>query len=125
MRLQERIDTFEAEARVRLARALNTGNEKLVELDRALARVARDDWSVPAVRRQVARLRDRAEKARADALRRAGELPGEAVAKLVTTSRAPVQTLAKGLADIAKRFEAPRKPVIVESAPSGEGDKAA
>lgn len=120
MRLQERIDTFEAQARGRLARAFSTGNEKLVELDRALARVERDDWSVKGMQRQVERLRARADNLRADVVRRAGELPGEAVTKLVASSRTPVQTLAKGLADIAKRFEAPAKPRVVAAAPADE-----
>jgi hypothetical protein len=71
MRLQERIDTFEAQARGRLARAFSTGNEKLVELDRALARVERDDWSVKGMQRQVERLRARADNLRADVVRRA------------------------------------------------------
>jgi hypothetical protein len=123
MRLQERIDTFEAEARGRLARAFSTGNEKLVELDRALARVARDDWSVKGMRRQVERLRARADTLRADVVRRAGELPGEAVTKLVASSRTPVQTLARGLADIAKRVEAVPKPTVEgasdEQSPTG------
>jgi hypothetical protein len=121
MRLQERIDTFEAEARGRLARACSTGNEKLVELDRALARVARDDWSVRGMRRQVERLRARADTLRADVVRRAGELPAEAVTKLVASSRTPVQTLAKGLADIAKRFEALPGPKAVEGATEEQG----
>jgi pilus assembly protein TadC len=105
MTLHERINTFENEARGRIRRVLATGNEKLMHLDEALAKVAKDDWSVP-------RLRERAEHLRASALKRAGELPGEAVSKLASGTRAPIQNLAKGLADFAKRIEpAPAKPV--------------
>lgn len=105
MTLHERFNTFESEARGRIRRALASGNEKLMELDEALAKVAKDDWSVPRMRRELDDLRARAESLRANALKRAGELPGEAVSKLVSGTRAPIQNLAKGLADMAKRIE--------------------
>ncbi len=105
MTLQERITTFENEARGRIHKVLETGNEKLKELDEALAKVAKDDWSVPRVKRELEGLRARAEGFRASAIKRAGELPGEAVTRLANGTRAPIQNLAKGLADIAKRFE--------------------
>jgi hypothetical protein len=82
---------------------LTSGNEKLRELDEALAKVAKDDWSMPRVRREL-------EDLRATALKRAGELPSEAVHRLANGTRTPVQSLAKGLADIAKRFEPAAKP---------------
>ena len=50
----------------------------------------------------------RAETLRAEATKKAQELPGEAVSRLATGTRAPVQNLAKGLADLAKKLEAPR-----------------
>jgi hypothetical protein len=113
MTLQDRINTLEAEARGRIRRALSTGNEKLMELDGALAKVARDDWTVPGVRRHLHDLRARAENLRATTLKRVEALPGEAVTKLATGSRTPVQTLAKGLAEWAKKIEPP-KPKAVE-----------
>ncbi|HEY6101025.1 MAG TPA: hypothetical protein VIW03_16435 [Anaeromyxobacter sp.] len=121
MTLQERFSTIENEARGRIHRALATGNEKLMELDEALAKVAKDDWSVPRVRRELEELRARAESLRANALKRAGELPGEAVSKLASGTRAPIQNLAKGLADIARRLEkAPEK----TAAANGNGENA-
>jgi hypothetical protein len=110
MTLQERFNTFENEARGRIHRVLETGNEKLRELDEALARVAKDDWSVPRVKREIEGLRARADTLRANALKRAGELPSEAVHRLANGTRAPIQNLAKGLADIAKRLEPSAKP---------------
>lgn len=110
MTLQERFSTFENEARGRIHRVLETGNEKLRELDEALARVAKDDWSVPRVKRELEELRARAETLRTNALRRAGELPNEAVHRLANGTRTPLQNLAKGLADIAKRLEPEAKP---------------
>lgn len=107
MTLHERFNTFENEARGRIRRVLATGNEKLLELDEALAKVAKDDWSVPRMRRELEDLRARAESLRTNALKRAGELPGEAMSKLVSGTRAPIQNLAKGLADFAKRIEPP------------------
>lgn len=107
MTLHERFNTFENEARGRIRRALATGNEKLMELDERLAKVAKDDWSVPRMKREIEELRARAESLRVNALKRAGELPGEAVTKIAKGTRAPLQNLAKGLADIAKRFEPP------------------
>ncbi len=124
MTLHERFNTFETEARGRIRRALSTGNEKLMELDEALAKVAKDDWSVPRMRRELEDLRLRAESLRTNALRRAGELPGEAVSKLVSGTRTPIQNLAKGLADIAKRIE-PAPPKPAEGAPETKGTKSA
>ncbi len=117
MTLQERIDTLEAEARGRIRRALSTGNAKLMELDGALAKVAREDWTVPGMRRHLHELRARAENLRASTLKRVEALPGEAVTKLATGTRAPVQNLAKGLAEWAKRMEPP-KPKAVEAKPA-------
>ena len=113
MTLNDRIHSLETEARGRLRRALSTGNEKLLELDGAIARFAKDDWTVPGMRRHLEELRARAENLRTTALKRAGEFPGEAVSKLASGTRAPIQTLAKQLADIAKRMETP-KPKAVE-----------
>lgn len=126
MTLHERLNTFENEARGRIRRALATGNEKLMELDQALAKVAKDDWSVPRMRRELEDLRARAENLRASALRRAGELPGEAVSRLASGTRTPIQNLAKGLADMAKRMEppAPAKPAEA-GAPEEKGPKPA
>ncbi len=117
MTLQERINTLEAEARGRIRRALATGNEKLMELDGALAKVARDDWTVPGMRRHLLELRARAENIRASTLKRVEALPGEAVTKLATGTRAPVQNLAKGFAAWARRMEPP-KPKPVEAKPA-------
>ena len=107
MTLQERFGAFEAEAKGRIRRALASGNAKLLELDGALARVAKDDWTVPGIRRHVEGLRSRAVSMRSEATKRAQDLPGEAVSRIVTGSRAPVQTLAKQLAELAKKLEPP------------------
>lgn len=126
MTLQDRIHTLEEHARGRIRHALETGNEKLMELDGALARVSRDDWSVPGMRRHLGELRARAEDLRATAVKRAGELPAQAVTQLVSRTRTPVQTLARELAHIAKRFEppAPAKPTVVRSEKSEPAAKA-
>ncbi|HEY6005816.1 MAG TPA: hypothetical protein VIV57_23245 [Anaeromyxobacter sp.] len=104
MTLQERFNTFENEARGRIHRALATGNEKLLELDEALAKVAKDDWSVPRVKRELEGLRARADTLRTKAIERASALPGEAVSRLATGTRTPIQNLAKSLAEFAKRI---------------------
>lgn len=114
MTLHDRIQSLETEARGRLGRAFSTGNEKLMELDEAIARLARDDWTVPGMRRHLEELRARAENLRSAALKRAGELPGEAVSRLASGTRTPIQTLAKQLLEIAKRVEPP-KPKAVEA----------
>lgn len=121
MTLQERINTLEAEARGRIRRALSNGNEKLMELDDALAKVARDDWTVPGMRRHLHELRARAESFRTSTIRKVEALPGDAVSKLATNSRTPVQSLAKGLAEWAKRIEPPKpRPTAVEAEPAAE-----
>jgi hypothetical protein len=118
MRLPERIDTLGAEARGQLRHALEAGNEKLMELDQALARLAKDDWSVPGFRRHLGELRARAEDLRAAALKRASELPARAVTGLATRTRGPVRGLAKELAEIAKRVAPPARPTVVKAAPA-------
>lgn len=103
--LQDRLGAIESGARGRLVRALAAGNDRLRELDRTLANVQRDDFTVPAVRRQLGDLRARAAAARTNALRRVGELPGNAVHALASWPRAPIQTLTTGIADLARRIE--------------------
>jgi hypothetical protein len=124
MNFQERFGALESEARGRIRRALSTGNAKLLELDEALAKMAKDDWTIPTLRKQLDLLRARAEEMRASALKRVQELPGGALSRIATGSRAPVQNLARGLAHIAKRFEAP-PPKPVEPAAAGVDDPVA
>ncbi|MFY3744684.1 hypothetical protein ACOQFB_12285 [Anaeromyxobacter sp. Red801] len=109
--VQGRIDALESEARGRLLRVLGAGEEALHDLDLALERVSREDWSTRGMRRHLDELRARAENLRAAALRRVAEMPGEAVSRLATGSRVPVRNLARGLERIAKRLEE-RPPAI-------------
>jgi hypothetical protein len=118
MTLHERFNTLETEARGRIGRALSTGNEKLLELDEALARMAREDWSVPGLRRHLHELRARAENLTSSTLKRVEAIPGEAVAKLASGTRAPVQNLAKELAGWARRIEPHEAPTAVEARPA-------
>jgi hypothetical protein len=111
MTLQERFGAFEAQAKGRIKKVLATGNEKLMELDGALAKVAKDDWTVPGIRRHVEELRTRAVTMRSEATKRAQALPGEAVTRIAMGTRAPVQTLAKQLAELAKKLDPPAKHV--------------
>jgi hypothetical protein len=117
--IQERFVALEAEARGRIVKALTQGNEKLRDLDQALARVSREDWTVPGMRRHLGELKVRAENIRATAVKRAQEIPGEAVSALASGTRAPVQNLAKGLARMAKKIEPPKPkgPKAVEAKP--------
>ncbi len=124
MTIQEKFGAIEAEAKGRIRKALSTGNAKLLELDGALAKVAKDDWTVPGMRRHLDQLRSRAEDLRATASKRAQALPGEAVSRLATGTRAPLQNLAKGLADLAKKLEPPATKTIkvVEAVPDAKPD---
>jgi hypothetical protein len=124
MTLQERFGAFEAEAKGRIRRALATGNAKLLELDGALAKVSKDDWTVPGIRRHVEELRSRAVNMRSEATKRAQELPGAAVSRIVTGSRAPVQTLAKQLAELARKLEPPAPKAVkpAEAKPEAKGE---
>jgi hypothetical protein len=121
MVIQERFVELEHQARGRLSRALTQGNERLRELDQALARVAREDWTVTGMRRHLEAWRTRAENLRSVAIKRAGEMPGEAVSALASGTRKPVQNLAKGLADMAKRLE-PEKVEKAEPAPARKAE---
>jgi hypothetical protein len=122
MNLHERVGALEAEAKGRIRRALATGNAKLLEIDGALAKVAKDDWTLDGIRRQVDELRARAATMRSEATRRAQAIPGEAVSFIATGTRVPVQTLAKQLGELAKRFEGPAPKVV---APEKEAPKVA
>jgi ribosomal protein L10 len=125
MTLQDRLNTFENEARERIQKVLATSNEKLKELDQKLAKVAKEDLSVPRVKRELEGLRARADSLRASAIKRVGELPGEAVNLLVTQTRAPIQNLAKGLADIAKRLDVkPAEGEPKKNGTNGKGEQA-
>jgi hypothetical protein len=107
MTIQERFGALETEARGRIRRVLSKGNERLMELDERLAKIAKDDWTVPGLRRHIDQLRSRAENLRTEATKRAQQLPGEAVTRIATGTRAPIQSVAKGLAGLAKRLEPP------------------
>jgi hypothetical protein len=120
MTFQERFGALEAEAKGRIRRALSTGNAKLLELDGTLAKVTRDDWTVPAMRKQLEHLRAKAETMRANALKRVQQMPGDAVSRIATGTRTPVQNLARGLAEMAKRFEPPPPKPVKPIEPGGE-----
>ncbi len=122
MRIQERIGAFEAEAKGRIRRVLTNGNARLLELDKSLGKVAKDDWTVPGMRRQIDHLVSRAHELRVNAEKRVQEIPGDAVTRIATATRAPLQNLAKGLAEIAKKLEppAPRAVKPVEGEAKGE-----
>jgi hypothetical protein len=120
MNFQERIGAFEAEAKGRIRRVLSTGNAKLLEIDGALAKVTKEDWTVEGIRRHVEELRARAASMRTEATKRAQAIPGDAVEFLATGTRAPVQTLAKQLAELAKKLEAPAPKVVPDAGEKGE-----
>lgn len=103
--LQARIETLEAEARGQLRKALGAGNGALLGLDGALARVSSEDWSVDGVRKRLEVLRAKAENLRSAALKRVAEMPGTAVSAIATSSRGPVQNLARELEKLAKKLD--------------------
>lgn len=110
--IQETLETFETQARDRLRDALASGNSRLLELDGALAKVKKDDWTVPGMRKHLDELRVRAEKVRDQAMKRVQVMPGEAVDAIVGKSRTPIQKVAKSLAEMAKKLE----PAVAEKA---------
>jgi hypothetical protein len=117
MSFQERIDALEAEAKGRLRRALATGNARLLAIDDALAKVAKDEWTLDGIRRQVEELRTRAATVREEAAKRAQAIPGEAVSFLATGTRVPVQTLARQLGELAKKLDAPTPRIVPDEKP--------
>jgi hypothetical protein len=125
MRFQERIGAFEAEAKGTLRRVLATGNAKLLEIDGALAKVKKDDWTVEGIRRHIEELRARAVSMRTDATKRAQAIPGDAVEYLATGTRGPVQTIAKQLGELAKKLEAPAPKVVPDEKPEKAEKKVA
>ncbi len=120
MTIQERIGAFEAEAKGRIRRVLSNGNAKLLELDATLGKVSKDDWTVPGMRRQLDQLVTRAQELRATAVKRVQDIPGDAVTRLATGTRAPLQNIAKGLAEMAKRLEPPAPRSVKPKAVAGQ-----
>ena len=102
---QHRLDAFETDARHRIRKALGAGNLALHDLDERLARMSREDWSVPGMRRRVDELRARAEDLRNNAVKRVAEMPGEAVSRIASGSRVPVQNLARGIERLVRRLD--------------------
>lgn len=107
---QTRLDAFETDARHRIRKALGAGNIALHDLDERLARMSREDWSVPGLRRRVEGLRARAENLRTNAMKRVSEMPGEAVSRIATGSRVPVQNLARGIERLVRRLDEKEPP---------------
>jgi hypothetical protein len=103
--LQARFDALETEARERILKALGAGQHRLSELDVALERVSREDWSVPGLRKRLDVLRERAEAIRTTAMKRVNEMPATAVTALASGTRVPLQNLARELERLAKRME--------------------
>jgi len=103
--LQARFDALEAEARGRILKALGAGQHRLSEIDVALERMAREDWSVPGLRKRLDGLRERAEALRATAIKRVNEMPATAVSALASSTRVPVKNLARELERLAKLVE--------------------
>ncbi len=103
--LQARFEALEDGARGRLWRALGAGHDRLSELDQALGRMSREDWSVEGMRRRLEALRARTEALRESARRRVNELPASAMAAIATGTRRPVQNLARELERLAKMVE--------------------
>ncbi len=103
--LQARFDELEAGARERLLKALGAGQHRLTELDGALEKWSREDWSVDALRKRLEALRKQADVFRAKAVERMNEIPGTAVKGLASSTRVPVQNLARELDRLAKLVE--------------------
>ena len=107
---QTRLDAFETDARHRLRKALGAGNLALHDLDERLARMSREDWSVPGMRRRMEGIRARAENLRNNAVKRVAEMPGEAVSRIASGSRVPVQNLARGIERLVRRLDEKEPP---------------
>ncbi len=107
---QHRLDVFETDARHRIRKALGAGNLALHDLDERLARMSREDWSVPGMRRRMEGLRARAENLRTNAIKRVAEMPGEAVSRIANGSRVPVQNLARGIERLVRRLDEKEPP---------------
>ncbi len=107
---QHRLDAFETDARHRIRKALGAGNLALHDLDERLARMSREDWSVPGMRRRMDELRARAEDLRNSAIKRVAEMPGEAVSRIASGTRVPVQNLARGIERLVRRLDEKEPP---------------
>ncbi len=96
---------FETSARGRLKHLTESGNARLNELDQALSRVSKDDWSFTGIRRKVDTLRGQAESTRASAVKRLDAMPGVALAALAAAGRARIQDLSRGLKWVVAQLE--------------------
>jgi archaellum component FlaC len=103
--LHARFDALEAEARDRLWKALDAGQHRLSDLDEALERLAREDWSVEGMRKQFGALRVRGERLREKVLEKMNEMPASAVSALAGGMRSRVQRLVRELERLEKMVE--------------------
>lgn len=103
--LQARLDEFESGARERLIKALGAGQHRLTDLDGALEKWAREDWSVEVLRKRLEALRKLIEILRAKAVERMKELRAMVLKGFASSTRVAVQILARELDGLVKMLE--------------------
>lgn len=129
---QERLEQFEEEAQRLFKELMDKGRASRKDLEQIVARLSRQDWTLPELKQRLERLREqgveraadlrgRAETWRTEAMERLSELQARAVAFLGVASRDEVRELSREIDRLAKRIEKGAKPRRKKAArPAGE-----
>lgn len=118
---QERLEQFEEEAQRLFRELMDKGRASRKDLEQAVARLSRQDFTFPELKHRLERLRDqgaeraadlrgKAEGWRTEAMERLSDLQARAVAFLGVASRDEVQELSREIDRLARRIEKSAKP---------------
>jgi DNA repair exonuclease SbcCD ATPase subunit len=118
---QERLEQFEEEAQRLFRELMDKGRASRKDLEQMVARLSRQDWTLPELRHRLERLRDqgveraaglrgKAETWRTEAMEKLSELQARAAAFLGVASRDEVQELSREIDRLAKRIGKGAKP---------------
>jgi hypothetical protein len=113
---QARIERLEVDAERVLKDLMDKGRAGRKEIEQIVARLSKQDWTLPEVKHRIEKLRDqgveaavewrgKAETFRVEAMERMVDLQGRAIAFLGVASRDQVEELSRELERIAKKIE--------------------
>jgi DNA-binding transcriptional MerR regulator len=118
---QGRLEQFEEEAQRLFKDLMDKGRASRKDLEQIVARLSRQDFTLPELKHRLERLRDqgveraaglrgKAETWRSEAMERLSDLQARAVAFLGVASRDEVQELSREIDRLARRIEKSARP---------------
>lgn len=112
---QARLEQFEVDAERVLKDLMDKGRASRKEIEQMLARLSKQDWTLPEMKHRIEKLRDqgveraaelrgKAETFRTEAMERVVDLQGRAIAFLGVASRDQVEELSREIDRLAKKI---------------------